>query len=304
MKNRDVIRLFEHSILIEYGATGETGSISALRLDEGVRFANNGDTIQAFFVKEKEPTLIERFASDALANSAYKMLQSVVRRYVFVRRLKNSIKKTVMWGALPIAGLMVALSMNMAVTRGFEAQAQTPQRLTGMAPLQPPMVNQPAGGLSASEIARTLADGVNAGRYSVQRGHGKKGTLYVYSDPLCPACRHLEPVLEKLAKNYTIHVFPVSVIGGAQTHARVRTLMCNQADSRLKVWRDVIAGRAIPGQGCSDGDAAIAANDRNFSALGFDSTPTIISGSGELKPAHVESAAAIGKWLDTQPVRH
>jgi TrbB protein len=300
MKNRDVIRLFEHSILIEYRATGETGSISALRLDEGVRFANSGDTIQAFFVKENEPTLIERFASDALADSAYKMLQSVVRRYVFIRRLKNSIKKTMMWGALPITALMLALSMNVAVTRGFEANAQTPQRLAMAPTAPPPLADLSATTPPASQRARALADGVSAGHYSVQRSNGKMGTLYVFSDPLCPACRKLEPLLDSLAKNYTVHLFPVSVVGGAQSHARVRDLMCNRPEQRLATWRDIIAGRARSTPGCPDGDAAIDANDKIFGAMGLEFTPTIISGSGEILPSHMRSVAAIGKWLEHQ----
>ncbi|UUZ48489.1 hypothetical protein LP420_38065 [Massilia sp. B-10] len=45
MKHKDMIRLFGHAMLVEYGATGQTGSISVLRLDREVRFAIEGDAI-------------------------------------------------------------------------------------------------------------------------------------------------------------------------------------------------------------------------------------------------------------------
>ena len=304
MRSKDIVRLFEHSVLIEYGVTGETGSISTLRLDEGVRFANVGDTIQAYFVNDHKPVLVERFASDALAKAGFQNLQTIVRRYVRLRRIRNFLKKSLIWGAAPVIGLIFALSMNMALTRGFVASAQTVPPASSAMPLPASTSAEPSPvPPSDSELAKAMADGVKAGRYSILRAAGKKAPVYVFSDPLCDYCRRLEPELEKLGRDYTIHIFPVSVVGGSQSLSRVNKLMCNKPEIRGGLWKEAIAGQIPIGPGCADGDAAIEANNKIFSAMGFAGTPTIISENGEQVP-EFETAAAIANWLDRRATKH
>lgn len=297
MKTKDNIRLFERSVLIEYGVTGETGSISTLPLDQGVRFVNTGDTIQAYFVNESTPVLIERFASEALARAAYQQLLATVRSYVRQRLLRSFLKRFAIWGAAPAIGLIFALSLNMAITRGFvpPAQAMQPVPSAMALPASAP-IEQTASPPSRSELAKAMADGVNAGRYSILRAGGKKAPIYVFSDPLCSYCRRLEPVLEKLGQEHTIHIFPVSVVGGSQSLSRINKLMCSKVETRGLLWKQAIAGQVPVGPSCADGDAAIEANNKIFSAMGFGGTPTIINQNGEQVP-EFETAAEIANWL-------
>lgn len=167
-----------------------------------------------------------------------------------------------------------------------------------------PASSSPPNRVVPSEVASTLEDGVYSGRYTVLRAAGSKGTFYVFSDPACGYCRRLERELEELGKSYTIHIFPVSVVGEYQSRESIRRLMCNGAATRLGAWRDAIGGYAASGRNCADGDAAIEANDRNFFGLGFTGTPTIVSARGERMPNSFETAADIERWLKQQAARH
>jgi TrbB protein len=298
MHNKDVIRLFGHAMLIEFAATGETGSITTLRLDQGIRFANAGQAIEVYYRDAAKPAIIEWFASDALALAAHRRLQAAVRRYVLLRRAQNFGKKLILWGAVPPIALVLALALNVATTRGpaaagtgltaMLANTAPPQQVSGPPNPAPP----------AAELARAMADGVKAGKFSVRLSQGKKGALYVFSDPSCTHCRKLEPELDKLGAAFSVHVFPVSVVGGSQSAARASQILCAQPQSRAANWKDALGGGSTAGRGCPAGDAALAANDQIFRVMGFSGTPTIISAAGDTVPDSIpNTAAAISQWL-------
>lgn len=301
MKHKDMIRLFGHAMLVEYGATGQTGSISVLRLDREVRFAIEGDAIRASYVSDPSPALVERFASPELAKNAYQHLQSVIKRYVFLRRLRNGAARLTLWGMAPVAVTILALSMNLAVTRGMEAHAATPAPAataavpaagTAMVAAMAQSVPPPA------EVARAMQDGVRSGRYSIELSHGPKGTMYVFSDPACGYCRALEPQLAKLARDYTIHLFPVSVTGGQGSSNAISGLMCHDMARRAAEWKSLIASRSTTTPPCRDGDEAIAANDRIFEALRLHGTPAIIGNDGTVYPnVGTTTDASIQRWM-------
>ena len=203
-----------------------------------------------------------------------------------------------------VANVLIAASLNMAIAPGFDANARPPKAESGRSPSESAgMAPALRGRVPPSDVARELEDEVLAGRNAVLRANGKKGTFYVFSDPSCGYCRRLESELDKLGRDYTIHLFPVSVVG-ENTYERVRKLMCARADTRPALWRDAIQGRLPSNPGCSDGDAAIEMNDRNFFRFGFTGTPTIISENGDRMPDSYESAAAISRWLKQQAARH
>jgi TrbB protein len=285
-------------MLIEFAATGETGSITTLRLDQGIRFASAGQAIEAYYADAEKPAIVEWFASEALALTAYRRLQAAVRRYVRLRRAKNFGKKLILWGTVPPIALVLALALNLAMTRGptvavpglpaMLANAPTPQAASGL----------PNPAPSAAELARAMADGVKAGKFSVRLSQGKKGALYVFSDPSCTHCRKLEPELDKLGAAFSVHVFPVSVVGGSESAARASQILCAQQQSRAASWKEALGGGATTGQGCPTGDAALAANDQIFRVMGFSGTPTIISAAGETVPDSIpNTAVAISQWL-------
>lgn len=302
MKTKDDICLFGHSMLLDFAATGASGSITAIRLDEGVRFTLEGAVIRAHFFTEPPPAMIERFSSEELAESAFLYLQKFMRRYVFMRRAKNALKKILGWVIAPLVALLLALSLNIALTRGSDARAASVQTPTSHASRTLPVSSrlaatpQPTRPPSA-ELARAMADGARAEKFSIRLSKGKEGALYVFSDPGCSYCRALEPELDKLAKRFTIHLFPVSVIGGRQSAERVSPIMCAGTELRASAWRQLAIDRASVARGCVAGDEAIAANNEIFRAAGLSGTPTIIASNGSTYPeSSPNTAAAIAEW--------
>jgi len=303
MTTNDTLRLSEQSLYIQYGATGELQNVSALRLDQGVTFTKEGTSIRARYHNTALSFLIERFATDALANAAYGRLQGTVRRHARRRRVATVCKGTLLWGALPAIGFMFLLVLNVALTRVAGADRRISPPLVSevvAAQVQTARASAPRPAPpDAAELAQAMADGVKAGKFSVAYSRGAKGTLYVFSDPACPSCRGLEPELVKLSRDYTIHVFPVSVIGGGMSAHRLEKLMCARPDARAPMWKKLIAGANLGGDDCGEGAAAVAANDQIFRAMRFEGTPTIINARGDRFPdASPNTTAAIQSWMN------
>lgn len=228
MKSNDIIRPFEKSLLVQFGSTGELQHVSTLRLDQGVTFIRSGNTIEArYHDGTGEAFVVERFSSEPLANTAFHNLQAALKRYARVRRFAGYWKAAVKWGFAPLTVAVLALGINMAATRavggsaggigaaGAAPMVPLPSNL-GTAAVQPPIARPAVA--SPAELALAMADGAKSGKYAVQLSKGSKGTLYVFSDPSCPHCQDLEPELDKLAKDYTIYIFPVTVIGLSLIH--------------------------------------------------------------------------------------
>lgn len=107
-----------------------------------------------------------------------------------------------------------------------------------------------------------------------------KRTLYVYSDPDCPACKQFESHIDDLAKDFSIYVFPVAYQDGS---AKVAAQILCAADRKQK-WTDTMmhvkAGEPVSGDECARAYGGIKANMQAFDSLGFNSTPRIVSGTG------------------------
>jgi TrbB protein len=143
-----------------------------------------------------------------------------------------------------------------------------------------------------------MSDGVKADKYSVALSKGSQGTLYIFTDPSCPHCQHIEPELEVLAKQFSIHLFPVSVIGGQTSSQRIAKLLCAKSENRPLLWKKIIRGEDLTEQDCSEGREAVAANDQVFRKMQFEGTPTIINSAGDLLPDSVPNTTeAIAQWM-------
>lgn len=86
----------------------------------------------------------------------------------------------------------------------------------------------------------SLKDAVTSGRFTISLSTGHKHTLYVFSDPMCPHCRALEPRLQELSKRYNVEIFPVSVYGDLRSMVRAAPVLDTGKDTRLKSWEDTI----------------------------------------------------------------
>lgn len=323
MKSNDIIKPFEQSLFVQFGTTGELRGVSTLRLDQGVTFSRDGNAIEArYHDAPAAPILVERFSSDSLASTAFQQLQAAVARYARFRRWSGFGKGIVKWGVAPFSLVIFALAMNMAATRAGGDGGVSLTGAPGSAPMVPlpPNLGTPQAPAAAAaaqrpvtaspaQLARAMADGAKSGKYTVQRSKGTKGTLYVFTDPLCQHCQDFEPELDRLARDYTIYLFPVSVIGGEASRDRTTPVLCQKKPGdRLDRWQRAVKEdwvmTACPDKAAlADGAAAVAANDQFFRVMGFAGTPAIINAAGEQVPETISNtAAAIDQWMSGRAV--
>lgn len=306
MSTLDRAEVFGDSLLIQFGATGITRSASIVKLDKGVSFALAGVALTAETTSRQNPTVIETFSSENQANGALEMLATRMEHYARSRRRWRLAGAAGKWIGIPASILMVLSTVNLALTRGAPMAQPEPQTLAPASAIVPAADPIPRQGTPMrpprDELARAMADGTRSGKFSVTLSHGPGGTLYVFSDPLCPHCQRFESELTELGKAYTIHVFPVSAIGGDASKRRNSRALCATGADRIAQWSSIVAGRDASSADCAMGHTAADANDAIFAAMRFTGTPTIISGTGAIFPDNIPNdAAAISRWMREMP---
>jgi len=110
----------------------------------------------------------------------------------------------------------------------------------------------------------------------------QKPEVWVFADPLCPACRNIHARMEELAQEgYRVHVIPVSVVGTEKSLPRAAGTLC-QTDvvGRQDAWRGAVVSGAP--KTCDEGELLVKANNDLFFKLGLRSTPTLIAGNGQV----------------------
>ncbi|EBB7504352.1 hypothetical protein FHE25_21440 [Salmonella enterica] len=139
--------------------------------------------------------------------------------------------------------------------------------------------------------AASLKKAADSGRYTIALSSGHARTIYVFSDPLCPHCREIEPTLEALTRDYNVVIFPVTLVGKQDTVAAVSPLLCSAPLIRAPLWENIFRPGIGPspatpdtkGPGplrCADGDHAISVNDRAFDYYQLPGTPQLIADDG------------------------
>lgn len=157
-----------------------------------------------------------------------------------------------------------------------------------------------------SELVTLLQKGIKAGDYSFSLGPVKpenKGTLYVFSDPLCPRCQDIEPLLEELSSDYQIQIFPVSLIGTPTTidasSRLVKTVLCEAPESRGVVWQKIMRDPNTQTADCESGPIALKNNIDTYHAYNFIGTPALIRGDGaSFDLTKRKSAESVTRWLN------
>ena len=302
----DTIRPYGHSIFLQFAGTGESCSASTLQLDQGVTVAKDGASLVGRYHVGGSNFVIERFASETLAANALGLIETAMARFAKRQRLTHAVKGFVRWCLAPMVAAMFALALNAAATRNMPLSApagalpySSAEQLAAPAPVQTPPASPSRP--PAAEVAKGMSDAVKAGRFSVQVSTGTKGTLYVFSDPSCPHCRDFERQVDTLAKSYTIHILPVSVVGGTQSSGRIAQMLCEPANSRPTAWKKLIAGASLAGvQQCEEGSAASAAVDRIFHVLGLPGTPSIVTADGRIMPDTMSMKAdSVDAWIQS-----
>ncbi|CAG9260954.1 Thiol:disulfide interchange protein [Burkholderia diffusa] len=297
--SKDIITSYGQSLYIQFGRTGELQQATTLDTSRGLTFCLEGTNIEAHYhdVSSSPGRIVEHFASAPLAAAAFDNLKAALACHASARRAAGYLKAFVKWVVAPLVIVVFALAINAGVTRSPGVMQPHDAAL----PLQTPGPVAPAPASAAPSrqaVAAALAEGAQSGKYAVQLSKGTKGTLYVFSDPLCPHCQDLEPELDKLAKDYTIYVFPVAIIGGATSVDRTVKLMCAKQDSRPALWKQLAKGEDIGGDVCLAGADVVERNDKVFLGMRLTGTPTIFNGAGEQSPNDVPNTAlGLDQWM-------
>lgn len=147
-------------------------------------------------------------------------------------------------------------------------------------------------------LATVLKRNADRGMFTITLSSGHERTLYAFLDPRCPNCRTLEPVLRRLATDFNIVVYPVSVIGGEASASHVAPLLCEKdPQKRAEGWHHLYSaddGMVTPGHRESTppdeeclkaARAAIDVNNVAFRQFGFPGTPWVLSDTGWHLPA-------------------
>lgn len=148
--------------------------------------------------------------------------------------------------------------------------------------------------------------------FTVPLSEGHERTLYVFSDPSCPHCRDIEPVLERLSGSFNIRIFPVSVTGGEKSASQAQKVLCeSDATARRNAWKALFS----PGEemlfpvktesedtkaasDCELASRAVSVNDKAFRAYQFAGTPWVLSDRGQAVPQELlNNATEVALWL-------
>lgn len=176
--------------------------------------------------------------------------------------------------------------------------AQVPQAVQAAQPQAPR--------ISEAQLSAILNQANKTGRFTIPLNPAKVGpVLYVFADPNCPHCREIEPTLASLSSEYDVELFPVAVIGNADSKAKGEsdgaTAIC--AEDRVTMWRAKVGKTEIPPgvlNACPAGIVALKTNNEIYQVAGFVGTPSLVNAKGQQYPANLPfTREAIKSWLDS-----
>ncbi|ECO1736947.1 hypothetical protein PH05_26070, partial [Salmonella enterica] len=158
--------------------------------------------------------------------------------------------------------------------------------------------------------AASLKKATDSGRYTINLSGGRAQTIYVFSDPLCPHCREIEPTLEALTRDYNVVIFPVTLVGKQSTTEAVAPVLCAAPQKRAQLWQSLFKADGVlslsaaeadsPAQvSCTDGEHALAINDRAFDYYQLPGTPQLIADDGRDIPfSALTSDDALARFMN------
>lgn len=269
--------------------------------------------------------VIADFPHEHEAVAGLRQIEKTLNRRRFLNRTTGFLRQVFWPGALLTTVLAATVSLNGAVMNlagtnttppaTYAAQAGIQQPTGQQQPAQPqtaPGFQQESAPRAPTQLNNddllSLKQAVKNGHFTVSLSQGHARTLYVFSDPLCPHCRSLEPRLEELSKVYNVEIFPVSVFGMERSAPRSAAVLDTDKASRAKSWMDTMTtgsyqpldgkNKAEDGQQ-GQGKMLVEANDVAFTKFGFIGTPTIVTDQGKLVPvAAVRDDARLQQFFD------
>lgn len=162
--------------------------------------------------------------------------------------------------------------------------------------------------------------------FTVDYSSGHARTLYVFADPSCPNCKHLEPALNALSDAFNVVVFPVPVIGKEKSIAAITPVLCLPPEQRKAAWDALFdsapeglslgkapeesekqasegasSKTAQPGE-CEVAVKALGINQMAYLTYHIPGTPWVISDDGRyVSQALLRDPLKLHAFLDEQP---
>ncbi|CAI2155846.1 DsbC family protein [Serratia entomophila] len=183
-------------------------------------------------------------------------------------------------------------------------------------PVQPARTAAPEDGwaLPASvraTLPQKLKSAADHQLFTVNYSSGHDRTLYVFADPNCPNCRHLEPVLVAAAHLANVVVFPVAVIGREKSIAAITPVLCLPPEQRPAAWQALFTvgtdglqlGKQPPvdkkaDNACDVAEKALGVNEVAYQAYRIPGTPWVIADDGRYVPqAVLRDPAQLSQFL-------
>ncbi|ELI8702626.1 thioredoxin fold domain-containing protein [Salmonella enterica] len=158
--------------------------------------------------------------------------------------------------------------------------------------------------------AASLKKATDSGRYTINLSGVRARTIYVFSDPLCPHCREIEPTLEALTRDYNMVIFPVTLVGKQSTTEAVAPVLCAAPQKRAQLWQSLFKADGVLSLSsseagssaqvsCTDGEHALAINDRAFDYYQLPGTPQLIADDGRDIPfSALTSDDALARFMN------
>ncbi|EBC0148984.1 hypothetical protein CLE93_22485 [Salmonella enterica] len=255
------------------------------------------------------------------------------RRY---KSQKNFLLSLLMLVMVILFGFAVLTTANSYIS-AYERNSNTPQQVPAVsrsepvkhAPVtvdivaEPPAVAVPQKSAPVAQAipsgpedsrairAASLKKATDSGRYTINLSGGRARTIYVFSDPFCPGCRQIEPTLEALTRDYNVVIFPVTLVGKQKTTEAVAPVLCAAPQKRAQLWQSLFKADGVMSlsptesdtptpTSCTDGEHAIAINDRAFDYYQLPGTPQLIADDGRDIPfSALTSDDALARFMNT-----
>jgi protein-disulfide isomerase len=282
-------------------ASGDAAATGAFMVSSAQPKDGESDAMHALtFVSEvagdEKIVILERFNTKDDAEAAWSMVHRSLRRYVVNERRKRAWRTFLRYVGVPFIVLAVGMAMvryldshngSLEALNAIMRAAGTMNGTQASQNLSQQGMTQPAGSASASLVDTTHSGDVAAMSQMASIHFGldnqpPEKTLYVYSDPNCPACKQFESHITDLAKDFSVYVLPVAYQGDDHGKAAAAALC---AKDQQGAWVSELGGAVTPdGNDCLTGYTGVKANMEQFERLGFNSTPRVVSGTGFIFP--------------------
>lgn len=223
-----------------------------------------------------------------------------------------------MAGVLLFIGLMLGVSLvaPQVVPPTLPSHATKGERPEMPVPVQQMRATAPEDGWALpasvrSTLPQKLKSAADRQLFTVNYSSGHDRTLYVFADPNCPNCRHLEPALVAAAQMANVVVFPVAVIGREKSIAVITPVLCLPPAQRPAAWQALFTvgtdglqlGKAAAvdkkaDSACDVAEKALGVNEVAYQAYRIPGTPWVIADDGRYVPqAVLRDPAQLSQFL-------